>query len=270
MKKLFCMFILLLMIAFCAICEAAIDLPWSTTFDCADWEQDTTLNCSNLIQWGGWTCNGTKTQITSAANYSSATGGKGARFYYGDGTNVNSACLRVDFTTAQPELWIRWYQRYEAGFQWSALIYDKMLYIHSAGDSDVVPEPIGSDSFQLASNRYGHARCDNCGWATIFGGSSSDGSWHCYEIHIKMDTNGSDGIGEWWIDGVKKISTTNVNWGTQPGWTWFHFLSNQSSPNNGRCMAIDFDDIVVSNTGYIGPINNSDSPPSPPPVVEIH
>ncbi len=33
--------------------------------------------------------------------------------------------------------------------------------------------------------------------------------------------------------------------------------SNQNSPNNGGCMAVDFDDIKISNTGYIGQLNES-------------
>jgi hypothetical protein len=30
--------------------------------------------------------------------------------------------------------------------------------------------------------------------------------------------------------------------------------SNQNSPNNGGCSSVDFDDIAISSTGYIGPI----------------
>jgi len=57
-----------------------------------------------------------------------------------------------------------------------------------------------------------------------------------------------------WIDGVKKIEYTDVDYGTTSGWSWFVIGSNQSTPDNGRNMYVDFDDIAVSNTGYIGPI----------------
>jgi len=70
-----------------------------------------------------------------------------------------------------------------------------------------------------------------------------------------MDTNGYDGIAEMWVDGVRKIHYTDVDFGTASGWTYFAIGSNQRYPSNGRCMAVDFDDIAVSNTGYIGPIN---------------
>jgi hypothetical protein len=70
-----------------------------------------------------------------------------------------------------------------------------------------------------------------------------------------MDTNGYNGIAEMWVDGVRKIHYTDVDFGTAGGWTYFAIGSNQRYPSNGRCMAVDFDDIAVSNTGYIGPIN---------------
>ena len=79
----------------------------------------------------------------------------------------------------------------------------------------------------------------------------------------KMDTDGSDGIAEMWIDGVKRLTYTNVNYGTHSGWTSLVIGSNQAKPNNGRSMAVDFDDIAVSNTGYIGPLPDTISP-SPP------
>ena len=77
------------------IASAAINLPWSTTYNCPDWAQSNGLynvNCDGLTGFGDWTCNngdGTirEEQITAAANYPSGGGGKGQRHWLGDGVN---------------------------------------------------------------------------------------------------------------------------------------------------------------------------------------
>lgn len=235
--------------------SAAVNLPWTTTFDCVDWEQGQPLSCDGFTQWGDWTCNGDKTAITGDANYSGGYGGRGARFYAGDGVNVNSCGLRVVFNSLQPEIWVRWYMRYEVGFQWSPLVYDKWLYFDAGTNHSVVAQWYGSDEVNIWSCAEGnHMSADNKGWSSTMGGLTSDGQWHFYEVHLKMDTNGSNGIGEIWVDGVRSLLATDIYYGTVGGWDCFHFYSNQRIPNNGRNMYVDFDDVAVSNTGYIGPI----------------
>ena len=251
------------------ICLAGVDLPWSTTFNCSDWAQGQSLNCDGLTTGGDWTCNGTKTQITADANFANGGGGKGVRFYIGDGTNVGSGNLVVKFNTPQKEFWVRWYMRYQNGFKWNNITYDKMLYLYTSS-TQIIPEWYGWDGIAIVAQNTGNyypAKCTGCGWTTVMQGPTSDGKWHCYELHIKMDSNGSNGIGEFWIDGQKVISQTNVDWSSgdanaRNGVTHFLFNSNQASPNNGQPTPLDFDDIVVSDRGYIGPINGS--PPSPP------
>ena len=132
----------------------------------------------------------------------------------------------------------------------------------------VIPEWTGSDRFNIWSAISGndgqnHSSPDGYGWANTMGGSTSDGLWHCYEVHLKMDTDGYNGIGQMWIDEVEIMNYTNIDYGTTSGWAEVLIGSNQRAYNNGRCMAVDFDDIAISNTGYIGPIGGP-SPPSTP------
>ena len=55
---------------------SAVTLPWSTTFNCADWQQNNTLSCDGTGAYGGWTCDGSHNdQITIAANNPSGSGG---------------------------------------------------------------------------------------------------------------------------------------------------------------------------------------------------
>ena len=248
----------------------AVDFLWSTSYNCYEWTQSdglTNVNCDGLNGAGGWTCNGNEEQITSEANYPGGGGGKGQRHWKGDGANVNSGGLMLSFAP-ESEIWIRWYMKYQFGFQWSPLNYDKILYIHTDGGCSPIVEMYSDDGFsvysQSGSNQ--HYKCDNCGWTSIMGGATSDGQWHYYEVHLKMDTNGSDGICQIWIDGDLKIDRSDAGWGTSAGFNYVGIGSNQRTPNNGKCMAVDFDDIAISNSGYIGPISGGGGDTTPPTI----
>jgi hypothetical protein len=245
--------------------EAGVNLPWSTTFNCTDWSQGGSLNCDGMAAYGNWTCNGQPEQVTASANNSSS--GKGQRHWKGDGVNVNSGGLAVFFNSPQKEIWIRWYMRYQAGFKWSSLNYDKLIYL----DNTTVPELYGWDRVNVYAGGANRASTTG-GWDTIMkngpvdpatGHRTSDGKFHSYEVHLKND--GANGLAEFWVDGVKYLSATNINFGTD--FTRVLFGSNQRSPANGGCLAVDYDDIKISNTGYIGPLTASEPAqkhPSPP------
>lgn len=267
MKRLISLLTLLVFFSFPSLNSgyAAVSSPWSTTYNCAEWTQSSGApSCDGLQSYGSWTCNpGAKEeQITAAANNPNGGGGRGQRQWVGDGANVNSGGLKISFLSAYSELWVRWYMRYQNGFKWNPLIYDKILYFNPGESRAVVPEWYGADQSNVWTFS-GQNYTGSGGWTTIMGGSASDGQWHAYEVHLKMDTNGSNGTAEMWIDGIKRVSHTNVNFGTQSGWTYFVIGENQSSPNNGGCFYVDFDDISVSITGYIGLITNTLAPAPP-------
>jgi hypothetical protein len=244
--------------------EAGVNLPWSTTYNCSDWNGSGGVNCDSLTMHGGWTCEGQAEQITAAANNSSA--GKGQRHWKGDGQNVNSGGLTIPFNSPQSEIWVRWYMRYQAGFKWSSLGYDKIIYL----DNTTVPEFYGWDRLNVYAGGSNHASTTG-GWDTVMkageldpatGHRRADGKWHWYEVHLK--NNGSSGIIEFWVDGVKYLSQNNASIGTD--FTEVLFGSNQNNPNNGGCYYVDYDDIAISTTGYIGPLSGSEpgKKPSPP------
>lgn len=217
-----------------------------------------------------------KDQITGDANYSGGKGDKGFRHWKGDGQNVNGGGVEIVFPAAQKELWIRWYMRYEQGFSWSSLVYDKILYIHTGvlgtdtafihyGLNEMVPSAQGtSDPYQV--------RTGSVGWEQTQGGSVGDGLFHAYELHLKMDTDGTNGIGRVWIDGILRAENTHVNFSNASatarlGWPNILVGSNQATPNNSKCSYVDYDDMIVYNTTppsvdaegnpFIGPISFS-------------
>jgi hypothetical protein len=241
--------------------RAGVDVPWSTTFNCNDWTSpEQALSCDGLTSGGGWRCNQGgefHEQIIPDANNPAGGGGRGQRHYVGDGTNVNSGGTLVSFNQAQPELWVRWYMKYSPGFRWKSIDYQKILYFHTdAPGTDVLPEWHGPDGFRVyAQNGGGDYSCENCGWGTLNKGDAADGLWHWYELHLRMDTNGQNGIVEAWIDGVQILNRTDADLGTRAGWYSILIGSNQRSPLNGGCAYIDYDDIAVGNAGYIGPVS---------------
>ncbi|MBI5236572.1 MAG: hypothetical protein HY886_10045 [Deltaproteobacteria bacterium] len=287
---------------------AAVSLPWSTSFNtsgqCNDWTQanglsGTQVNCDNLTGWGSWTCDdsgvpgtngaaGTgpfhEEQITSSANNPAGGGGKGQRHWKGwNGTNSpnatnNSGGLSIDFAAVQPELWVRWYMRYQAGFKWANIIEDKIIYfdVVSTQTSVIVAWQgygTGSDTSKILAQSGGSQTFISSagkGWDGTMGGAASDGLWHYYEVHLKMNTSGANGMAEMWIDGIQTVSAASVDWrpgGTGSyltGWNYVLFGSNSRSPDNSyACAYADFDDITISNTGYIGPLGGLAKPQAP-------
>ncbi len=248
-----CLFVLLL----CVLgtpCFAGVNLPWSTTYDCADWDNGDTINCDGLGSAGGWSCYGNYEQITSAANNPNGGGGKGQRHWYGDGTNSGSGGSSVEFS-AQPEIWIRWYMRYPLGFTWStsygnAPHYDKILLTFAGGEKRQIK--LEGGGIGLGGGTVPTPTSGGQGWANINGGATGDGQFHCYEVHIVAETGVNNGTFEVWIDGVQVLSDTSADFGSSAGIDSIIIGSNQESPDNGGVVAVDYDDIAISNTGYIG------------------
>ena len=192
---------------------ATVPLTWQTTFNCSDWNQTMGLtaaqmNCDGMGGYGNWATSGHPSgdQITAAANNPAGGGGRGFRHWRGDGTNINGGGFSMNLPTALTEMWMRFYMRYQAGFQWSLLNYTKDVYFHDGTVLTLGFHSANSWGVSVISpsvNLYG-----NYGWQSVMGNSTSDGLWHCYESHLKA---GPSGIAESWIDGVLVHSNTNVS-----------------------------------------------------------
>lgn len=129
-----------------------------------------------------------------------------------------------------------------------------MLYLHGSSFAGYFGYPYISNSgrFVINGGSGGVPTCQGCGWQFLNNGSDiSDGRWHSYEMHYKEN---SPQIFEFWIDGVLKISDSTVNYGSG-GVTWIELGSNALAVGNSTCQAVDYDDMVISTTGYIGPIS---------------
>lgn len=106
----------------------------------------------------------------------------------------------------------------------------------------------------------------------------TDGDWHCYELHVKMNSaeGVADGIRAMYIDGLKVFEKTDTVWkkagSHSRGWNWLMFLDNATV--NGRNISenheqlVYFDNVVVS-TEYIGPIGGPPKLPGVPTNVRL-
>ena len=185
--------------------NASVSLPWSTTYNCGEWEGTSGLSCSGLQIHGVTACDVHYEQITSSADYSGGGGGRGQRHWENDGQNHNTGGFDLYFNSAQSQLWIRWYMRYQSGFAWNPLGYDKIFDIASTvGGYDAIVE-FTYDRFDVVAQGASYHHYFDPGWTGIMGGSTSDGQFHCYEVHLKMDTNGANGIAEFWLDGIEPL-----------------------------------------------------------------
>jgi hypothetical protein len=256
------LFLILLLIP--SLSWGTASLPWSTTFNCPDWTQsDGNPSCDDLVTHGEWKCDtdtpSKEELITVSANYSGGGGGKGQRHWEGNGTNDVSGGTRLVFTSAQTEIWIRFYVRFESSYAWTSRIQNKMLFIE-AGATDVIFGFNGGDTMSF-NTQGGGAPTDHIssasgtGWTTLMGGETGDGLWHFYEAHLIMDTDTTDGVAEMWVDGVQIIDRANVDLGTVvAGFDEIDIGENAHIVSASTCYAVDYDDIAINNTGRIGPI----------------
>jgi hypothetical protein len=234
-------------------------------------------------RWSDSLVDGNPTQTTADAQNPLSSGVRGARFWVGDGVNQNSGQIQIEFPTAQKELWIRWYMRYQEGFNWDTLFYNKTVYLRTAwmGDpgTSLIPSLLSS-YFSLTAQGTSDPiySFSDAGWDHTYGPGESDGSWHCFEVYIKMDTQSDpyDGIGRMWLDGQLMGEYTNINYSNnnegdaRNGWIFFDINNNQSDVDNangsiGEPVAyVDYDDMVIYNqtppntdaqgNPFIGPI----------------
>lgn len=258
-------------------------LGYQTAYVYSTTDPDLEINGRVFINWvhGSYIAGDYASKVDNAANNPLGTG-NGFRGFDGSGNTIDTAPVVVTFPEPQPEIWIRWYQRNELGYQWAVIggdripVSGKNLYIFDAGGGGIVPE---YKLKEYAIQDLGGAIVSTTGeqgWLStpaIAGQEGSDGLYHCFEVHLKMDTDQTDGTGEIWIDGVLKASENDKDWSggnttSQLGFSYFRIGSNQGVVDNGTVgKYVDFDDVVVYNqtppntdafgNPYIGPIGAS-------------
>ncbi|MEF3692435.1 MAG: hypothetical protein V3574_05275 [Candidatus Moraniibacteriota bacterium] len=250
------------------------DGKWETTFKCPnEWQGgDGAIICSDGVfnRYLDGACIGTTgdklVQIVNVANYSSGGGGMGMRQWYGNGKNNKSGGIGITFPSAQSEVWMRWYQRADAGLQDGLNQGETKTLYFKHGDSlnALSFGLIGTDQWRfwlVATDSSTPISIEGYGWASLI----SQKNWEAVEVHIKADTNNSNGVLQAWVNSTLIMNITNADTApTSAGWTGIEFPSNHDIFTNEACAPIDHDDVVIynltppgrdaSNNPFIGPI----------------
>jgi hypothetical protein len=249
--------------------HAQTSLVFNTSFDCPEWNQvgggDPCSSNDGIGRAGDWTAAGQGDQITASANNPLGTG-RGLRHYRAVGTNSQGGGITISFPSTT-QLWVRWYARYSSGFSWrnGSPTYTKDLYFH-AGEPGSIIAGFSNGSFYMHSTAGSQNLTSSRSWSQINGGSVGDGRFHCYEMYVKIDTNGSNGISKLWVDGQLVSDRSGLNLGTRGPFNSFALGENQSEVTSSGAYT-DFDDVAISLTGYIGPLGGSTTPPPPAPAA---
>lgn len=244
-------------------------LPWSTTFNCGDWDQAdglsvAAMNCDGMSGMLDSWCEGvTGSSISSSSNYPGGGGGGGFRQYSSDndGSDLSVASkstgLGVVLDQGYNEIWLRMYIRFEAGFERVRAGYHKLFYIWDTVDRQSGSDYFGSQS--SSNNNFGIGRSvqyGDYGFDDMYG-DTSDGSWHHFEMHINI----SGHVFQYWVDGVLRHTNNGATY-NMTAVRFIQILSNMKNTLTGNdCKYIDIDDIAISNAGYIGPIGTADATP---------
>lgn len=239
--------------------HASVTLPFSTTYNCAENNQDSGAwpNCDGLSAWGGWhAVAGSGEQITTAANYSGGGGGRGQRHWVSNDKNVNSGSLSVSFAT-QTEIYVRYYFRYQPGI---TMLFNsvpqKMIYF---GNS--IYCGLGPTIVRLTVNGTDFDNGGIWGYNDLMGGTTGDDQWHWMEWHLNLNT----GVVQAWFDGVLRLDLNTVNYAGRTGdFTSFSYPENgQFGITPGIDLYQDVDDLAISTTGPIGPVGGGGGGGSP-------
>lgn len=252
---------------------------FETTFDCpTEWTRgDGSITCS------GWTfnryldtsCDGShptySAMVRTTANYTEGGGGMGFRQWAGNGKNNISGGIGIVFPSTLSEFWMRWYQRAGSGLS-SGLNQGetKTLHIKHGADANALAFGlIGTDQWSYWIQNPVGPRINGIsgyGWNSLI----SDNNWEAVEVHIKADTNGSNGILRAWVNGVLVLNRTDVNnTPSSGGWNGIQFTGNHDIFTNTTCAEFDYDDVVIysqtpPNTdangyAFIGPLDYEES-----------
>jgi hypothetical protein len=221
--------------------------------------------------------------INTTANNPSGLGGRGhAKAETGGcatpGVNCSGMAVQYSFT-ATSEMWIRWYEKYEAGFQWGAsgannpgyakhmrwggtfgMIQDYLsggvqcmaaLWYSGCGTTSEVDRTYAHDFNSPSGCPVGNppGKDTTClTWNDIHNTDASggaDGNWVCFETYL----NGGTGQLTMWINGTEVVNHTGP---TFSGQATSVFSSNQSAVQSGQAFYHFYDDIAVSSTQRIG------------------
>ncbi len=248
--------------------SAGVNLPWSTTYDCAEWTHyEDPLICDGLDKGMNLSLD---EEITADANYPGGGGGLGQRHWLvtSDGTaNEGSGGPILKLNATTPKLWIRWYMRFEEGAWGEDWTHYKTFFMKTDTASSRIMVGYNSKN-QIGFVGSEPSLAANAGFGIDFYPSgTSDGTWNYYEVMIDYPNKRV----KYWVNGIEKINAiVDSFYANDTGIDSITIGSNIKYKTGTNY--IDYDDIAISTTGYIGPYNgpiNNSPPDNTDPTVTV-
>jgi len=166
-----------------------------------------------------------------------------------DGDNQGTHSFRYVHAN-RSEIWMRFYHKITAGV--TITQYTKTLDLDEAADRIIFGIQNNAWGFWQASGSPTFPFTSTFTWADLFGGSGSDGQWHCFEIHLKQGAG--NGICEIWFDNVLVGSTTTATLNGSSGFSGGRFYTNQFIGGPGGPYEVHIDEIEVDDALRVGPL----------------
>jgi hypothetical protein len=169
-------------------------------------------------------------------------GNKMFRMPRGSGQNNNAGGIKFSFTPLS-DLSFSYRKRWSQGFAWSGgnPNYTKDLYFIAGANLIIQGYQGGAEGYNVGGSQNIPSTAT---WSHNMGGSLGDGRWHQFDGRINQPARTL----ELWIDGVKVLERTNVNF---PGQAIDHFaVSNQNSVSGTHHT--DFDDLLICTGRPVG------------------
>ena len=224
--------------------------------------------------WGQWMGPGSATVGGVTHNPGEITapgrGGGGKSFKtWRAGTNWEDYAGTLVYypSGSRNEIYMRYYVKLPTGLdlsQCTSSNYLKLWRWESTGNAREIYLNMNQQGGSLKNSGALQIVTTNHGWVTVLNHADLtaiwDNNWHSWEWHINLNS----GLLELWIDGVKKYSASDWNFGGGTFKLMQHFsMGNHASGCSWQSswQAMDIDDFVLS-TPYVGPSGGTTPPPA--------
>lgn len=178
------------------------------------------------------------------------------------GSGGSGGCgMRTAFSATHPELYFRWYNRWllnpsgVAGVTWTGATQQKIVYINVGSFvCFVIPgldtaTPNTQYHVHVSSNSANVNLTANLNTSLAQFTHFGDGNWHLFDLRLKTDTNGSNGIVQLWIDGTQVMDYSSVDFNSV---LWEAWVLGSNSFGLVANMWTDYAHPAVGTLGRIG------------------
>lgn len=241
-----------------------------------------TGNFTKTSNGAGW-LTGANTVVTTGRAH---TGSYALRYYYPASSSSDAfAERRFTLGSAKTDVYIRFYVYFPSNYVHRSLGAANNKVIRIWGEeanysanikmgasfwpgniSTLAPdsywENVGGERLTCSGGGMGPTSTANPGNWTLTPDMLN--RWLCFEFHFKPDSGAGDGVFEFWVDGVRRISNLNLRYYAAPctpGYFRTGYLLGHSNSGFTADTYIYIDDVAFSNT-YIGPLQSGSPQPT--------